>query len=595
MHCQTGRSFAVKTIRRILAILLALLLLTGVLAGAVWAAFSRTAPFADADQGKAPVFAGKKVMVIVPHEDDELNLFGGLFEEYLKYGSEVKVVFVTNGDLYLPRETRIREAIRALAEVGVEEENVIFLGYGDGYLHKHLYNAYDGERMISEAGFMETHGADFHPAFVEEHPFTRENYIGDIKACILQERPDVLFCNDYDSHTDHQAVSLAFEEAIGEILREGSGYTPTVYKGYAYSTAFYAPDDFYADPNLLSTKNPSEDDRTGEGIYRWSERARLPVSAKSLSRSLYQCSVYRAAKQHKSQNAQAHAVSVINGDKVFWQRRTDSLSYTAEISASSGDAARLNDFKLLDNRNLQGWAPLYDGVWTPEKEDALRQVTVAFPEEMTVTSLRRYDNPSEEDSVKNAEIHLSDGTELETGVINPEGTEFFFEEPKTIAGFTVTLLETEGDSAGLTEIEAYGKKKGESPFLKLMTEEENFVYDYDVSREDGTAVFLLYTAGVETMPENCVLRCDNDRCSATVQDGKILIVCPKGESCLFSIEDPDTGLSDTVRVANPGMLFRSGREIERIWYGMSSYVMREGSLGSRIASFLDRHLHGKEF
>ena len=97
------------------------------------------------------------------------------------------------------------------------------------------------------------------------------------------------------------------------------------------------------------------------------------------------------------------------------------------------------------------------------------------------------------------------------------------------------------------------------------------------------------------MPENCVLRCDNDRCSATVQDGKILIVCPKGESCLFSIEDLDTGLSDTVRVANPGMLFRSGREIERIWYGMSSYVMREGSLGSRIASFLDRHLHGKEF
>ncbi|MBQ1403230.1 MAG: PIG-L family deacetylase, partial [Oscillospiraceae bacterium] len=244
-----------KTVSRIVAVLLALLLLIGGFAGSVWVAFSRSAAFADADQGKADIFAGKKVMVIVPHEDDELNLFGGLFEEYLKYGSNVKVVFVTNGDLYLPRETRIREAINALSEVGVTEDNIVFLGYGDGYLYKHLYNAYDGERLISEAGFMETHGADFHPAFIEEHPFTRENYIEDIKACILQEKPDVIFCNDYDSHTDHQAVSLAFEEAMGSILRENFGYQPVVYKGYAYSTAFYAPEDFYSDPNLLSTKN----------------------------------------------------------------------------------------------------------------------------------------------------------------------------------------------------------------------------------------------------------------------------------------------------------------------------------------------------
>ena len=81
----------------------------------------------------------------------------------------------------------------------------------------------------------------------------------------------------------------------------------------------------------------------------------------------------------------------------------------------------------------------------------------------------------------------------------------------------------------------------------------------------------------------------------TVQNEEILIVCPKGESCLFAIEDPDTGLSDTVRVANPGILVRSGREIERIWYEVSSYAMREGSLFSRMTDFLERHLHREEF
>ena len=579
-----------KMIRRILAILLVLVLLAGGIAGAIWAVFSRSAPFADVDQGKESIFAGKKVMVIVPHEDDELNLFGGLFEQYRKYGSEVKVVFVTNGDLYLPRETRIREAINALSEVGVAEDNIIFLGYGDGYLHRHLYNAYDGERLISEAGFMETHGVDFHSAFVEEHPFTRENYIGDLKACILQERPDVIFCNDYDSHTDHQAVSLAFEEAMGEILREGSGYQPTVYKGFAYSTAFYAPEDFYSDPNLLSTKNPYEGDRAGEGIYLWSERVRLPVSAISLSRSLYQCSVYRAAKQHESQNAKSHAVSVINGDKVFWQRRTDSLCYTAAITTSSGDGGKLNDFKLLDCRNLQSWAFPGDGVWSPERGDTQRRISVSFPEESTVASLRLYGNPLKDNSIKNARIHLPDGTELDTGAIRPEGTEIFFEHPKKISGFTVMLLETEGDSAGLTEVEAYGNKKDEISFLKLMTTEEDFVYDYDIGT-DGTAVFTLYTAGVTAIPESCVLHCDNDRCSTVVKDGNILVVCPKGEECIFTVEDPDSGLCDTVRIANPGGLTRFGRMVEGIWYRVSSHVMQEGSPVSRIVGFWNRHFH----
>lgn len=578
---------------RVLAFLLVLLLLAGGVAGAVWAGFSRNAPYADADFGKAPLFAGKNVMVIVPHEDDELNLFGGLFEEYLKYGSKVKVVFVTNGDLYLPRETRIREAIRALAEVGITEENIVFLGYGDGYYEKHLYNAYDGERMISRAGFMETHGAAFHPAFLEEHPFTRANFIGDLKACILQERPDVIFCNDYDDHADHQAVSLAFEEALGSILREESGYLPTVYKGFAYSTAFYAMEDFYESPNLLSTRNPSEDDRMVGGIYLWSERTRLPVSARSLSRSLYQCSVYRAAKQHQSQNAKAHAVSMINGDKVFWQRRTDSLCYAAEITASSGDCTKLNDFKLLDNRDLNGRALPNDGVWIPEKGDAERLITVSFPKKTEVLSLRLYDSPSKENRVNNAKICLSDGTELETGPISPAGTEIFLEKPETITGFTVTLLEPEGDYAGFTEIEAYGAKKDEVPFLKLTTTEKDFVYDYEVGA-DGTAEFLLYTSGETAVPENCTLRCNNDRCSVTINDGKILAVCPKGEECLFVVEDPDSGLSDAVRVANPGILMRTGREIERMWYNVSSSALQEGTALSRAIGFLDRHLHRGE-
>ena len=48
-------------------------------------------------------------MILVPHEDDEINLAGGVIEEYLKHGSEVYVVFSTNGDGDERFETGLRK------------------------------------------------------------------------------------------------------------------------------------------------------------------------------------------------------------------------------------------------------------------------------------------------------------------------------------------------------------------------------------------------------------------------------------------------------------------------------------------------------
>ena len=46
------------------------------------------------------VFSDKKVMIIVPHEDDDLNLVSGVIEKYIANGSEILTVFVTNGDFF---------------------------------------------------------------------------------------------------------------------------------------------------------------------------------------------------------------------------------------------------------------------------------------------------------------------------------------------------------------------------------------------------------------------------------------------------------------------------------------------------------------
>ena len=47
-------------------------------------------------------FHGNSVMIIVPHEDDEINMAGATIWGALQEGLEVRVVFLTNGDYEYP-------------------------------------------------------------------------------------------------------------------------------------------------------------------------------------------------------------------------------------------------------------------------------------------------------------------------------------------------------------------------------------------------------------------------------------------------------------------------------------------------------------
>lgn len=73
----------------------------------------------------------------------------------------------------------------------------------------------------------------------------------------------------------------------------------------------------------------------------------MPVYSGSVSRSILKCPDYKALSKHLTQFAYTLAARIINGDMVYWNRRTDSLTYDADITVSSGDAKLLNDFKLV--------------------------------------------------------------------------------------------------------------------------------------------------------------------------------------------------------------------------------------------------------
>lgn len=522
--------------------------------GLIWHRFYTSSDFPSIDNGKQQLYAGKRVMVIVPHEDDELNLISGVLNEYVRYGSEVYPVFVTNGDYYGNAETRMKEALSVLGRIGVSSEHTIFLGYGDKYQEDgpHIYNAEPGQVLTSHIGYSATYGTSAHAAYREGRSYTSDHFLEDIHDVIWEYRPDVLFCSEHEEHPDHKAVSLAFEKVMGLLLREHPEYRPLVFKGCTYASAWHAPSDFFT-LNLLSTQASQETPT----VYHWEERVRLPVWDGSLAHSLMRCETAKELSLYTSQGAYDRADSIINGDKVFWSRDTHSLCYQADIQVSSGDGSLLNNFMLLDNQDVTEKHRIpADGTWIPT--DAEKNATVAFPEPQAIACIRLYDNPSADNNVLRCVITFSDGSSLTCGPLPSQGAALTIPVEKTgITWFSVRLAETAGDNAGLTEIEAFSTQPSSGlRNLKLMDAQGDFLYDYCMAGEDTMTIQTYYEGLTNAEIQALTVHVDNPNCTVSIQDGVVALTCPKGSNTILTVGLEETDLSDTIRVRHPRSLTR---------------------------------------
>ena len=538
--------------------------------------------YAYNDEGKQDLYANKKVMLIVPHPDDDMNIACGVLEQYVKYGSDITVVFVTNGDYWNIGDRRLSETIYALCAAGIREDHVYFLGYADGWDKDtgHIYNASPGIVCKSRNGITETYGLLLHPAWHEGNCYTSDHFLDDLESVIMAHTPDTIICTDLDPHIDHWAVTFAFEKVMGRILKRENSYHPVVLKAFAYCTAWTAPKDFHR-INLLSTKDPGVQ---LPGIYRWSERIRFPVDGTKLSRSLIESELYRPVSCYASQRAGIAAGAIINGDKVFWQRRTDTLLLRAKICSSSGDPNLLNDFMLLDSldlsdRSRQPW----DSVWMPEPWDSERTIQITLDAPADIDKLVLYDSPSQTDNILNARITFDNGCSFETGPLDPSGAATVFGVHQArIRSFSISLLETVGDCAGLTEIEAFsGTDHKPFDFIKLMDCNGQFAYDY-VIEKSGMECFQLYTFGEAPVlsPQDYRIECNHPDCTARIDQQQLIVMCPVGVSCRISITSRADGkLSDSVFVRNPTeaeriRIMRTQR-MEEFFHRRAKYIWRQ--------------------
>lgn len=310
-----------RALRRI-AVVGSLAVLVPILFSAILFAAGNAGGYATAPETKADrsaLFAGHDVMVIVPHQDDEINLAGGVIEEYVRAGSRVRVVYATNGDYFIPADERVPEAVSALSVLGVPAENMILMGYGSGTAPGGtlLIDALS-EPMTSHAGHSAAYGAAGHTAWNEGAPYTHGQFVSDLADILLTCRPDVILVNGADPDPDHHSVSRMFEEAAETVLNEDAGYRPVILRGFAYSDGWSAAADF--ESGRIENLPTAECADPGRPLS-------FPVSGSSVSLlSAEMTTVGRALACHRSQDISRRSERLVNGNKLFYLYRTDEYS-----------------------------------------------------------------------------------------------------------------------------------------------------------------------------------------------------------------------------------------------------------------------------
>lgn len=167
------------------------------------------------------------LMVLAPHQDDEVLGAGGLIQICKSRGDSVRVVFATNGDHQGRGVARRRydESRNALARLGVPESNIYYFGYADtGMRPSHSFLLRLLQSPMDKPLTSPVSSTTYHPADGRtvrnlrtgwEGPLTKETFLLDLAWCIAECSPNLLLMpSRWDAHGDHAALA-ALAEAAG--------------------------------------------------------------------------------------------------------------------------------------------------------------------------------------------------------------------------------------------------------------------------------------------------------------------------------------------------------------------------------------------
>ena len=440
----------------------------------------------------------KRILVMAPHEDDEMLMAGGVMNRAVANGDEVYVVYATNGDYsgVDHGKLRIRDTVNALNTIGVPTDHLYFLGYADNggmgvgqyttaFTDSFVYNIFiadDNKVISSRNGVTKTYGDesvrnDYHYLMTGEHAsYTRANFLADLESVMKSVNPtDVYMTSRYDMHYDHAYFGLFGNEAIKNIQKENDKFQPTVHEAIIHS---HMTDEVY--PKDQGNYGWGKELNTYLGAWQhldgleektmlnWSERENV-LTPYSMRQGPFKYNLKDQALRKYSTEYYNWIASFSKVNEVFYKHETNSIGSLATVTASSENSS---DSRWDDQSAVKAVDGIADGYatglankhtrfpwaeWVTKNEGKGAWLNLAYDEAQKVTTIKLYDRPNTDDHITKSHLEFEDGTTLEVGELPNDGAvkEISLGEGKEVKNikFVVDEVSESTTAVGLAEIE----------------------------------------------------------------------------------------------------------------------------------------------
>jgi LmbE family N-acetylglucosaminyl deacetylase len=233
-----------------------------------------TLPAERAEQSRPapPAFtspAPRRLLVVLPHPDDESLAATTMIRRTLQEGGEVRVALMTNGDGYRgaaakvfhvdpPRPQHLyrlglmrqKELHNALKRLGVPEHHAVLLGYPDAGLH-HLWN----DHWNSSHPYRGLNGqtsVTYRESFHKGSPYCGQAIVSDLCTLLCDFQPtDVLYPDPHDVHRDHAATNAFLQYALGSLERPPREWNYLIHYPHFPVPRRYQPNATLFEPGVL--------------------------------------------------------------------------------------------------------------------------------------------------------------------------------------------------------------------------------------------------------------------------------------------------------------------------------------------------------
>lgn len=440
--------------------------------GSAWTALAELEVF-----GVAAPAAGtsEKILVIIPHEDDEAAIAAGIIHRGILDGDSVKVAIATNGDCNGVNQSlgilRINESISAMEVLGLDKSNITVFGYADtggfepwtrytdSFLYRLYHAASDTTVLSSNFGNSQTYGAsgileDYHYQQTGTHAsYTRQNFVNDLTSYIGNYMPDRIYTTSaYDLHGDHAYINVFLTQILMGLIAENPGYAPVMYESIVHSTQ--GDVDW---PVIDSDPTPMQPFTAPANLAQtplvWENRVSVPLPGDMLTipRSTNMKNVCLRAY---SSQYNSYIGSFAKADEIFWAKDFSNLAYKASITASSSSTGA--SAACIADGLIGGYEQLPDCDWMAANETTGAWVQMSWSEGQSIKKLVLHGCMDSASAVTGGTLSFSDGTSITVGALPAYGKPLMVPvDLNNISWVRFTVTGASGESVGLAEWEVY--------------------------------------------------------------------------------------------------------------------------------------------